>query len=63
MNVKKKRTRRTKDQIAFEKAMEEADAFNASPEGQAQLEAIEKEAQGAPQRKNPVNIHDADLPF
>ena len=63
MNVKKKRTRRTKDQIAFEKAMEEADAFNASPEGQTQLEAIEKEATGAPLRNIPAHIHDADLPF
>lgn len=58
-----------KKQCPFEKAIEEAEAFDASPEGQEILRAIEKEcAKQKPVKlgKNPFmeeTDDDDDLPF
>ena len=59
----------TKRKCPFEKAIEEAEAFDASPEGQEILRAIEKECEGQKPiklGKNPFKEEtdeEADLPF
>ncbi len=60
---KTERPQRTKDQIAFDKAMDDAESFNASPEGQAQFEAIEKETPNRDMCRASTLADKDDLPF